>query len=188
MHIPPRLSFYWMTLLWHIQFSLPQLPMLLLPNLWALAQDMLEVQPSVKADADVHKQILPRGQQEAHVTPPSVLTSEMSSMANKEPLWHPGQPCGPFLSWLPVEELSLPFSPPSGCLHPLSSLESSPPKTSWRIELSVPSTSFPCCLSFKSGGSSYVVWRVKCWPQTGSGFQSWLPSLLLWGPGHAASP
>ena len=33
MHIPPRLSFYWVTLLWHIQFSLPQLPMLLPLNL-----------------------------------------------------------------------------------------------------------------------------------------------------------
>ena len=71
-----------------------------------------------------------------------VPTSEMSSMADKEPPWHPGQPCGPFPSRLPVEELSLPFSPPSVCLHPVSSLESSPPKTSQRIELSVPRTPF----------------------------------------------
>ena len=96
----------------------------------------------MKGDADVHKQILPRRQWVAHVAPPSVPTSEMSSMADKEPPWHPGQPCGPFPSRLPVEELSLPFSPPSVCLHPVSSLESSPPKTSQRIELSVPRTPF----------------------------------------------
>ena len=87
---------------------------------------MPEVQPSVKADADVHKQIPPGGQQQAHVTPPRVLASETGRMANKEPLWHPGQPRGPCPSRLPVEELSLPFSPPSDCLRVFPSLESSP--------------------------------------------------------------
>lgn len=143
MHIPPRLSFYWTTCaaLAH--------PVLTSPAPYASSSKSVSPGPghawgpaSVKGDADVHKQILPRRQWVAHVAPPSVPTSEMSSMADKEPPWHPGQPCGPFPSRLPVEELCLPFSPPSVCLHPVSSLESSPPKTSQRIELSVPRTPF----------------------------------------------
>lgn len=42
------LYFYWTTLLWGMQFSLPQLLMLLSPNSMSPAQFVLDIQPGGK--------------------------------------------------------------------------------------------------------------------------------------------